>query len=318
VVPPWLLLRGLTRDARHWGPFPAVLSARLATLGPAPGPPRVLTLDMPGNGTRHREASPASVGTMVEACRATLREQGLAPPWALLAMSLGAMVAVAWAHRHPGELQRCVLINTSLRPYSPPHLRLQPRNYAALLGVLRAHDALAIERTILRLTTRHPGVAVEPLLAQWAAWRRAHPVSRANALNQLWAAMRFVAPRGAPPVPTLLLSGAGDTLVDPRCTRQLVQAWRGTALAEVVAGDAAVADAGDATGTDNIAGSEPAAVPVAAERLPGWVAWQEHPTAGHDLPLDDAAWVADAVAMWLAARAAPPGDQPFSPRKCLR
>ena len=34
-------------------------------------------------------------------------------------MSLGAMVAVAWANAHPQELARCVLINASLRPFSP-------------------------------------------------------------------------------------------------------------------------------------------------------------------------------------------------------
>ena len=48
-------------------------------------------------------------------------------------MSLGAMVAVDWAARHPEELAGCVLINTSLRPFSPWYQRLRPANYGALL-----------------------------------------------------------------------------------------------------------------------------------------------------------------------------------------
>jgi pimeloyl-ACP methyl ester carboxylesterase len=68
-------------------------------------------------------------------------------------MSLGAMVAVAWADRHPDELAGGVLINTSLRPFSPWYQRLRPANYLALLGLLLAGDAGRRERTILRLTS---------------------------------------------------------------------------------------------------------------------------------------------------------------------
>ena len=38
---------------------------------------------------------------MAESIRARLMAQGVRPPYHLLAMSLGAMVAVAWAARHP-------------------------------------------------------------------------------------------------------------------------------------------------------------------------------------------------------------------------
>jgi pimeloyl-ACP methyl ester carboxylesterase len=64
------------------------------------------------------------------------------------------------------------------------------------------------------------------LLRQWTDWRRAHPVSRANALRQLLAAMRYRAPRRVPPVPLLLLSGAADGLVHPACSAAVARAWR--------------------------------------------------------------------------------------------
>ena len=54
----WVLLRGLTREARHWGPLPQRLAPRL---GGAP----VVALELPGNGSRHRERSPESVDQMV-------------------------------------------------------------------------------------------------------------------------------------------------------------------------------------------------------------------------------------------------------------
>ena len=68
----WILLRGLTREARHWGDFPARLRAAFTDA-------TIHTPDLPGNGRLHAQASPASVGAMTEHCRAQLRAAGIAP-----------------------------------------------------------------------------------------------------------------------------------------------------------------------------------------------------------------------------------------------
>lgn len=244
----WLLLRGLTREARHWGDFPALLAEAL------PGC-QVLTLDLPGNGQLHRERSPGSVEAMADFCEA--RRAGLKAPLNVIAMSLGAMVAVAWAQRHPGALQSAVLINTSLRPFSPVHHRLRPANYPALLRLALGATPRQWEQTVLHLTSRHAGTPRAELLEQWLSYRSDCPVSRANALRQLWAASRYRAPFEKPALPLLLLNSAQDGLVDPRCSAALVQAWQ---------------------------------CPL-----------RQHPSAGHDLPLDDGGWVARQIADWLTS-----------------
>ncbi len=244
----WVLLRGLTRESRHWGEFPVLLHSRF----PAS---KVVALDLPGNGHLTELRSPTSIEGMVNAYRAALLERGLSPPYRLLAMSMGAMVALAWAQDRPQELEGCVLISTSLRNFGAWHERLRPTSYARLLGQLLPGSATARERVILALTTRHPGAPAAALLKDWARWRSEHPVTRMNALRQLWAAARFSAPRGKPSVPLLVLVGDADGLVDPRCSVRMAHAWGATL--------------------------------------------QVHSSAGHDLPLDDAAWVVDAVAQWL-------------------
>lgn len=245
----WILLRGLTRESGHWGTFPALLAARLPQA-------RTLALDLPGNGARHRETSPLRVAEMVGDCRAQLAAQGIDGPVHLLAMSLGAMVAVAWSAAHPAEVAGGVLINTSFAGLSPLHRRLRPASYATLLGVLASGDARAREAAILRLTSARADPAV---LEAWVALRRRHPVTPGNALRQLAAAARFRLPAQRPAVPMLILSGRQDALVDPRCSRTLATHWQ----------------------------------------LPH----QEHPEAGHDLPLDDSAWVAERIGEWLASQA---------------
>jgi pimeloyl-ACP methyl ester carboxylesterase len=243
----WVLLRGLTRESGHWGVLPALLAERLPHA-------RVLTIDLPGAGALHAQASPLSIEATMAHCRAQLHALGVRRCH-LLAMSLGAMVAVAWAHRHPQEIASAVLVNTSLRPFSAWHQRLRPRHYPALLGVLWPwRDAHAREATVLRLTSRHHagGHAATHIVDDWVALRARHPVSTANALRQLLAAARFHAPASPPSVPMQVLVGAGDALVDPGCSRRFAHAWH---------------------------------LPVA-----------EHPTAGHDLALDDPHWVVAQVA----------------------
>jgi len=258
--PTWVLLRGLTRDRRHWGDFPLRLREALAATAHGPAGvaqvmaqrmAQVVAPDLAGNGARWQEPSPATVPGMVDDLRAVLRGLNLSPPYRVLAMSLGAMVAIEWARLHPGELAGAVLLNTSVRPLSPLHHRLQPRAWPTLIGGLcRPGDALGLQQRVLALTSRHwqaDDEAGAALLAQWVAWQRACPVQPANALRQLLAAARYRAPLAPPPVPMRLLNGAGDRLVHPACSQALAQAW--------------------------------------GLRL------HQHPSAGHDLPLDAPDWV---------------------------
>ncbi|MBI2275982.1 MAG: alpha/beta hydrolase [Dechloromonas sp.] len=249
----WILLRGLTRESRHWGDFSEHLQLEC-------GAARVQAVDLPGNGRLNRLESPLRVADMAQSCRHQLLERGIAPPYFVLAMSLGAMVAVDWATRQPTEIAGGVLINTSLRPFSPFYHRLQPGSYWPLLNLLlRGGDAESRERSILRLTSSLPPAPA--ILAAWAGYARQCPVSSRNALRQLLAAVRYRAPAARPVPPVLILSGADDRLVDPRCSRRLAAQWA--------------------------------------------TAFAEHPTAGHDLPLDDGPWVARQVGHWLRTLAAP-------------
>jgi pimeloyl-ACP methyl ester carboxylesterase len=159
-------------------------------------------------------------------------------------MSLGAMVATAWAHAHPQEIDSMVLMNPSLKPYSPTWDRMRPEQWLRIVRMsLTYPDVRAIERTTMRMTTRHPAHP-ESTLEHWMNLRSAHPVSASNALRQLWAALRYRAPLVAPPVPVLLLQGLGDQLVSPRCTHALQARWQCAHAAHPTAGHDLALDAG--------------------------------------------------------------------------
>jgi pimeloyl-ACP methyl ester carboxylesterase len=210
----WILLRGWAREARHWGEFPRALQAAFPRA-------EVGALDLPGNGSRCRERSPARLGDMVDDLRKSVRADG-ASKLHLLGLSLGAMACVDWACRFPREVAACVLINTSLRPFSGFHERLRPANYARILKLLFITDAARREAGILALTS---SLVTGNLAQTWALYAQERPVSKTNALRQLIAAARFRAPEKAPAVPVLVLASASDRLVDPRCSEALARRW---------------------------------------------------------------------------------------------
>jgi len=213
----WIFLRGLTRESRHWGDFAAQFEQAFAG-------DLVVPLDLAGNGRLNQQRSPRQVADMVADCRAQLARQHIAPPYHVLAMSLGAMVSVAWAQVYPQEVAAQVLINTSMRPFSPFYQRLQPANYATLLRVaLPGVAPEAIERAILHITSQRRDASV---LSAWLALRHDRPVTGRNALNQLLAAARFTAPSAPPVTPTLLLASERDQLVSARCSQALAAAWQ--------------------------------------------------------------------------------------------
>lgn len=248
----WILLRGLAREARHWGAF----TARFAWQR---GNEEVVALDLPGNGEFFLQTSPAHVREVVEFLRLQLRIKALPPPYNLLAMSLGGMVAADWAQRYPHEVTRLVLINTSMRPFSNALQRLRPTNWLQLaLLAARWRDTDYSERVIYQLTCNDAALRDEDVAA-WLRIRKSAPVGAANTARQLLAAARFSCAPTTPACSVLVLSSSADHLVHPLCSAQLTAAWQAR--------------------------------------------HQQHPWAGHDLPHDDAAWVCQKVADWLAESA---------------
>lgn len=213
----WILLRGLARESRHWGNFLGHFEQGLPDT-------QIIALDLPGNGRLNHLRAPLQIQNMVAHCRVQLVSRCIAPPYNILAMSMGAMVAVAWSDTYPQEVAAQVLINTSMRPFSPFYQRLLPSNYAMLLKMsLMGTVPEILERSILRLTSNQSHDDVLPL---WLALRRQNPVSRSNAVRQLIAAVRFHAPRLKPSVPTFLLASEQDHLVSVNCSKTLANQWK--------------------------------------------------------------------------------------------
>src|SRR5688572_21402823 len=231
----WIFIRGLVREAAHWGEFGQDFAAALAGA-------RVHYLDIPGNGARHLERTPPSVPAMTDHLRAEARARGLERPH-LLALSLGGMVAADWAHRYADELSGIVLVNTSFGGFSAPLERFRVGALRTTLRAQRERDLYHRELHLLRITSNRDELH-QATAARWAGIARARPVSPSNAARQVLAAARFRPPRVRPSVPHLLLVGGGDQLCAPACSRVIAEAWGGPIEIHPTAGHDLSLDAG--------------------------------------------------------------------------
>jgi pimeloyl-ACP methyl ester carboxylesterase len=217
-VTTWILLRGLTREARHWSDLPERLRA-----GGIEG--EMVLADLPGSGVHSRVRVPTNVPAMMDFVRADLMSHGYTPPFRLIALSLGGMIAVAWAQREPREIESLVLINTSMRPFSGPLMRLRPRALPELLFAALCWRSRPDAEAVIHNLTCNRQDSRGTDLATWIEIYRSAPVNSVNGLRQLWAAARFNANVATPQCPTLVVSSRSDGLVHPGCSTALSRAW---------------------------------------------------------------------------------------------
>lgn len=245
--PTWVFLRGLIRQHRHWEDFPARFQAAFPDAA-------VILLDLPGNGDLYDHDSPSSIADMVESIREQLSRRNVQGPVNVLALSLGAMTAIEWMERYPCEIERAVLMNTSLRGMSNFTERLRPENYPDILKSLIFNSPVEREKLILDISTNlYPHKA--ELASKWVGYAEAQPTSRMNGLRQLFAAGSYSAPPARPHEHVLILQSLGDHLINPVCSTRIAEKWRWPLVS--------------------------------------------HPTAGHDLTLDDGDWVVQRIKEWL-------------------
>lgn len=209
-MPPtrWLLLRGLVRQARHWGDFPNVLVAR----GLSP-----LLLDLPGVGLERHRTSPASIAGIVDDLRARFLPHA-GGPWGIYAQSLGGMIALDWAARYPQDFERVVVTNTSANDLSPRRHRLSDFGLRTILRAVRTRDPVARERLVLDLVSASERGRAHA--ERFATYSVEAPLTYSVLVRQLYAAARSRSPAHAP-VPVLFLASEGDRMVSPACSRAL-------------------------------------------------------------------------------------------------
>lgn len=238
----WVLIRGLSRETRHWGDFLDILATKYPHS-------KIITLELPGIGKNTNISCPASIEGIVE----FLRPQFLniknkyrdykSNQWSVIAISLGAMIALKWIEKYPEDFKKIVTINTSASNLSSLFQRMKIRVVLKLILLFLKNDVKKRENDILKLTTNMTRVT-EELIDKWVLYAREYPLSRTVFIKQIYAAARYKAPNKIN-LPCLIIVGEKDQIVDPHCSKKLAQHFGLPYLSHPIAGHDIPLDAPD-------------------------------------------------------------------------
>ncbi len=213
----WVMLRGLGRESGHWGPF-------LPALRAAAGGSEVVTLDLPGTGTRLHDRAPRTMHETVDRVRDEASSRGLlGAPLLLFGISLGGMAAMDWADRHPGELAGVVIAASSAANVSRLLERFSLVGFANVVMNRLTRDPVRRQRRLAWLVSNRRDLR-DRVVREWVQIEHDRPVSFETIRAQMDAASRWRAPPSLP-VPSLFLVGRKDRLVHPDCSRALARRY---------------------------------------------------------------------------------------------
>lgn len=225
----FILVRGLIREAAHWGSFMDELKKTF--------PESTFNcIDIPGAGIHFKKTTPLSIHEIVKEMREDFKSLNLPKdkPVVLMAVSLGGMIAAQWLKDFSKDFQYAILINTSYGDFSPVWKRLKPQALAKLIKVPTL-KGLERERRILEVVSNRDDKYDENA-KHWHNITMERPVSLPNTIRQLVAATKFKTEGMIPKIPVLLLGAPQDRMVDVSCTRAIAKAWNAPAIEHPTAG----------------------------------------------------------------------------------
>lgn len=246
-----LLLRGLIREQRHWMGFEKMLANALPEIP-------VIAMDVAGNGCEYKSKSSCSIaGLRQQLSERFLHQYPQYERIAIVALSMGGMIAVDWAEAEPGRVKKIVLINSSFKGLSPFYFRLRWQNYFKIFTLIFS-SKMTKEKKILALTSNHKMNSRDELqlLHTWCKIAEQYPISLSNGFKQLLAAARFCLPKERIQTPMLIIVSHNDRLVDYRSSEALTYHFPQSNF-------------------------------------------MVHPTAGHDLALDDPFWLSRQISAFI-------------------
>lgn len=208
-----VLLRGLTRGSNHWADFPKQLEQAFPDI-------KLVLIDLAGNGLRANENSPVTVKAALQDIREQVKQQDVAFPIDILALSLGGMITLQWLNDFPEEINKAIVINSSHAGLSNTCERMQPLTIAKLVaGVLL--PAKIREKIIYSVTSNNS--VNDNVLNQWIVEAKHHPVSRLNFIRQVLIARSFNTNLRLQKKQLLLLASSADRLVNASSSKALAK-----------------------------------------------------------------------------------------------
>ena len=222
-APPVLLIHGFGDNAFSWDGWTKVLAPHY----------HVVAVDLPGHGLSAAPAGfTADPTRYADVIGAFVGKLGLAHV-AVAGNSLGGAVAWQLALRHPDAVGRLILVDAAGWPtetLKKPPLAFRIMQYKAGRDLLASIDNTPLIRQGLAADVVDKSVLTEPFIRRWADLQRYpghRPILMSLRPGEIAASKEALAPIK---VPTLILWGAEDHIIDPASAQKFADAIPGSQL----------------------------------------------------------------------------------------
>lgn len=218
-APPIVMIRGLARSARFWLDFTSRMARSF----------RVVIFDNRGVGRSDKPLRPFSTRTMADDVEAVMNAVGLERAH-IFGMSLGGMIAMRFALRHPERVDRLVLGCTTMGGRAAK--KISVRTVATLLSAGRFSFADALEYTAPIVVTPKFLAERDDVIPAWRAIATSEPVPLHSNLLQLIAGAEHDVHREVKDIRarTLVMTGDADRLISAENSRRLAKEIPGAEL----------------------------------------------------------------------------------------
>lgn len=212
-APTLVMIRGLARSARFWLDFTPRMTRSF----------RVVVLDNRGVGRSDKPLRPFSTRTMADDVQAVLDHARIEKAH-VFGMSLGGMIAMRFALRHPERVDRLVLGCTTMGGRASKRVPLTSLAKLLAAGTMRFADALEFTAPIVVspefLQDR------DDIVPAWRAIATSEPVTLAASALQLLAAAEHDMHREVHQIQarTLVITGDADRLIPAENSHRLAKA----------------------------------------------------------------------------------------------
>lgn len=200
---PIVILRGMSFSSRHWLGFDDVLAKDF----------QVISIDNRGIGRSKCKVGPGlSMNQLAKDVVQVLDEEGIEKAH-MMGFSLGGMIALAIAMKHPSRCLSAIVINSSIAGF--PFLRLSLPAIYHLLRYGYRKDRLLKALSELLFHQGTPHLDRKSIYQHWVGIAKEEGFPLRATLFQMLAAGRFFAKRDLSnlAVPTLVVYGAKDRFV---------------------------------------------------------------------------------------------------------
>jgi|LNFM01.1.fsa_nt_gb 3-oxoadipate enol-lactonase len=219
AAPVLVMIRGLARSARFWLDFVPRMRRTFT----------VLVLDNRGVGRSDKPALPFTTRQMADDVAAVMDHAGVDRAH-IFGMSLGGMIAMRFALRHPSRTDRLVLGCTTMGGRAAQRIPLS--SVATLLRAGRLSFPDALEYTAPIVVSPSFLRERDDIIPAWRAIATSEPVPLRGSALQLLAAAEHDVSREVAAIraPTLVLTGDADRLIPAENSRRLASAIPGSTL----------------------------------------------------------------------------------------